>query len=141
MRLVNAAPNIDLVGLELTPATVVEGEEGNGMWPFYLQSRWLQCHCYHVVPTLTRSAHRITVLSHIISQLKPGADLSRVVLPTFILEPRSMLERITKYKPGCWLRSCRLIGTPASWHTLKSCFLFLILMILFSDSFKSSRYI
>ncbi|KAG7293352.1 hypothetical protein NEMBOFW57_003400 [Staphylotrichum longicolle] len=26
-----------------------------------------------------------------------GADLSRVVLPTFILEPRSMLERITKY--------------------------------------------
>lgn len=38
-----------------------------------------------------------TVLSHIISQLRPGADLSRVVLPTFILEPRSMLERITKY--------------------------------------------
>ena len=39
----------------------------------------------------------ILVLSHIISQLRPGADLSRVVLPTFILEPRSMLERITKY--------------------------------------------
>lgn len=38
----------------------------------------------------------LTVLSHIISQLRPGADLSRVVLPTFILEPRSMLERITK---------------------------------------------
>jgi hypothetical protein len=37
-----------------------------------------------------------TVLSHIISQLRPGADLSRVTLPTFILEPRSMLERITK---------------------------------------------
>ncbi|KAJ9157724.1 Oxysterol-binding protein-like protein OBPa [Pleurostoma richardsiae] len=35
------------------------------------------------------------VLMHIISQLRPGADLSRVVLPTFILEPRSMLERIT----------------------------------------------
>lgn len=39
-----------------------------------------------------------TVLSHLISQLRPGADLSRVVLPTFILEPRSMLERITKYE-------------------------------------------
>lgn len=39
------------------------------------------------------------VLMHIISQLRPGADLSRVVLPTFILEPRSMLERITKYTP------------------------------------------
>lgn len=43
-----------------------------------------------------RSADHETVLSHIISQLRPGADLSRVVLPTFILEPRSMLERITK---------------------------------------------
>ncbi|RMZ68523.1 oxysterol binding [Pyrenophora seminiperda CCB06] len=37
------------------------------------------------------------MLSHIISQLRPGADLSRVTLPTFILEPRSMLERITKW--------------------------------------------
>ncbi|KAK2790508.1 hypothetical protein FQN52_005525 [Onygenales sp. PD_12] len=37
------------------------------------------------------------VLSHIISQLRPGADLGRVVLPTFILEPRSMLERITNF--------------------------------------------
>ncbi|KAI9773122.1 MAG: Oxysterol-binding protein- protein 8 [Geoglossum simile] len=37
------------------------------------------------------------VLSHIISQLRPGADLSRVVLPTFILEPKSMLERITNF--------------------------------------------
>ncbi|KAI9705241.1 MAG: hypothetical protein M1820_005239 [Bogoriella megaspora] len=37
------------------------------------------------------------VLMHIIKQLRPGADLSRVTLPTFILEPRSMLERITKY--------------------------------------------
>ena len=47
------------------------------------------------------------VLSHIISQLRPGADLSRVTLPTFVLEPRSMLERITKcvytppqFRPG-----------------------------------------
>ncbi|KAL2214061.1 oxysterol-binding protein [Sarocladium strictum] len=37
------------------------------------------------------------VLTHLISQLRPGADLSRVVLPTFILEPRSMLERITNF--------------------------------------------
>ncbi|KAI5293796.1 hypothetical protein KEM52_005225 [Ascosphaera acerosa] len=37
------------------------------------------------------------ILMHIISQLRPGADLSRVVLPTFILEPRSMLERITNF--------------------------------------------
>ncbi|OJD14763.1 hypothetical protein AJ78_04913 [Emergomyces pasteurianus Ep9510] len=37
------------------------------------------------------------VLTHIISQLRPGADLGRVTLPTFILEPRSMLERITNF--------------------------------------------
>ncbi|KAL8997300.1 MAG: hypothetical protein Q9169_003392 [Polycauliona sp. 2 TL-2023] len=37
------------------------------------------------------------VLTHIISQLRPGADLNRVTLPTFILEPRSMLERITNF--------------------------------------------
>ncbi|KAK2072633.1 hypothetical protein P8C59_006974 [Phyllachora maydis] len=40
---------------------------------------------------------RGNVLMHIIQQLRPGADLSRVVLPTFILEPRSMLERITNF--------------------------------------------
>jgi len=38
-----------------------------------------------------------SMLSHIIAQLRPGADLSRVTLPTFILEPRSMLERITNF--------------------------------------------
>ena len=48
--------------------------------------------------TLTEYILEPAVLSHIISQLRPGADLSRVVLPTFILEPRSMLERITKYE-------------------------------------------
>jgi hypothetical protein len=39
----------------------------------------------------------VIVLLSIISQLRPGADLSRITLPTFILEPKSMLERITKY--------------------------------------------
>ncbi|KAK6522893.1 Oxysterol-binding protein- protein 8 [Arthrobotrys megalospora] len=38
-----------------------------------------------------------SMLLAIISQLKPGADLSRISLPTFILEPRSMLERITNF--------------------------------------------
>lgn len=51
------------------------------------------------------------VLSHIISQLRPGADLSRVTLPTFILEPRSMLERITKYVCGCFGRSANCART------------------------------
>lgn len=62
--------------------TTVEPDQGNGkcsVWIEYLVS-------------ITDGS----VLSHIISQLRPGADLSRVALPTFILEPRSMLERITK---------------------------------------------
>ncbi|CCH46793.1 Oxysterol-binding protein [Wickerhamomyces ciferrii] len=36
-----------------------------------------------------------SVLMGIISQLRPGCDLSRITLPTFILERKSMLERIT----------------------------------------------
>lgn len=82
--------------------TVVEPEQGNGQYTEL---------AYHVAMPRASSS-RIApdrekqnadfiwccvVLSHIISQLRPGADLSRVVLPTFILEPRSMLERITKY--------------------------------------------
>ncbi|CAK7205056.1 Oxysterol-binding protein OBPa [Sporothrix eucalyptigena] len=47
--------------------------------------------------TLVVEPDQGNVLMHIISQLRPGADLSRVVLPTFILEPRSMLERITNF--------------------------------------------
>ena len=37
------------------------------------------------------------VLLAVISQLRIGMDLSRVVLPVFILEPRSMLERVTDF--------------------------------------------
>ena len=66
-------------------STVVEPDQGNGERP-----------PRHAKDRTDTDA----VLSHIISQLRPGADLSRVVLPTFILEPRSMLERITKYVNG-----------------------------------------
>ncbi len=58
------------------------------------------------------------VLMHIISQLRPGADLSRVVLPTFILEPRSMLERITKYELAKMLSSFR---PDTDWLPIASC--------------------
>lgn len=34
------------------------------------------------------------ILIALVSQLRPGMDLARVSLPTFVLEPRSMLERI-----------------------------------------------
>jgi hypothetical protein len=35
---------------------------------------------------------RKSVILHLLSQLKLGMDLSRVVLPTFVLEKRSLLE-------------------------------------------------
>ena len=38
-----------------------------------------------------------SILLGIISQLKKGGDLSRITLPTFVLEPRSMTERITDF--------------------------------------------
>ncbi len=37
------------------------------------------------------------IILGIISQLRKGSDLSKVTLPTFVLEPRSMLERITDF--------------------------------------------
>lgn len=72
--------------------TVVEPEQGNGTVQF---SPPLLQDCYPVF-LFTVLTELAAVLMHIIQQLRPGADLSRVVLPTFILEPRSMLERITK---------------------------------------------
>lgn len=36
-----------------------------------------------------------SILMGIITQLRPGCDLTRITLPTFILERKSMLERIT----------------------------------------------
>ncbi|KZS90261.1 Oxysterol-binding protein [Sistotremastrum niveocremeum HHB9708] len=38
-----------------------------------------------------------SIITHLISQLRIGMDLSKVTFPTFVLEPRSMLERITDF--------------------------------------------
>jgi hypothetical protein len=45
-----------------------------------------------VVPDENRS-----IILGIIAQLTKGMDLHRVTLPTFILEPRSFLERMTDF--------------------------------------------
>lgn len=37
------------------------------------------------------------VIVGMLSQLKKGMDLHKVPFPTFVLEPRSMLERITDF--------------------------------------------
>ncbi len=38
-----------------------------------------------------------SLLLSIISQLSVGMDLSRVTLPTFVLEPRSLLEKLSDF--------------------------------------------
>jgi hypothetical protein len=37
------------------------------------------------------------IILSLVKQLTKGMDLHRVTLPTFVLEPRSMLERITDF--------------------------------------------
>lgn len=37
------------------------------------------------------------IVKTLLKQVRPGMDLSKVVLPTFILEPRSFLEKLTDY--------------------------------------------
>ena len=38
-----------------------------------------------------------SIFMDIVSQLRKGLDLHRVSLPTFVLEPRSMCERISDF--------------------------------------------
>mgnify|MGYP001508221083 FL=1 len=38
-----------------------------------------------------------SILLSLIGQLRLGMDLNKVTLPTFVLEPRSMLERVTDF--------------------------------------------
>jgi len=38
-----------------------------------------------------------SILLHLLSQVRIGMDLSRVTLPTFILEPKSFLEKLTDF--------------------------------------------
>jgi hypothetical protein len=44
-----------------------------------------------------RDENEGSVVTSLISQLRVGMDLSKVTFPTFVLEPRSMLERITDF--------------------------------------------
>lgn len=38
-----------------------------------------------------------SIIMGIIAQLRKGSDLSKITLPTFVLEPRSMCERMTDF--------------------------------------------
>lgn len=47
--------------------------------------------------TETVSEENKSLMWILLKQLRPGMDLSRVVLPTFILEPRSFLNKLSDY--------------------------------------------
>lgn len=49
-------------------------------------------HCVFILVTMQGS-----VVTHLISQVKIGMDLTKVALPTFILERRSLLEMYADY--------------------------------------------
>ena len=38
-----------------------------------------------------------SIVWFLVKQVRPGMDLSRVVLPTFILEPRSFLDKLSDH--------------------------------------------
>ncbi|KAJ6577117.1 Oxysterol-binding protein [Mycena sp. CBHHK59/15] len=49
------------------------------------------------IPPFCPDENEGSIITSLISQLRVGMDLSRVTFPTFVLEPRSMLERITDF--------------------------------------------
>jgi len=49
------------------------------------------------LPPVHRDEDEGSIILSLISQLRVGMDLSKVTFPTFVLEPRSMLERITDF--------------------------------------------
>ncbi|KAL0242660.1 hypothetical protein GEMRC1_005223 [Eukaryota sp. GEM-RC1] len=54
-----------------------------------------------------------SIIKELLKQVRPGADLSRITLPTFILEPRSLLEKLTDCHAHPYLLSnIRLLENP-----------------------------
>lgn len=59
-----------------------------------------------------------SLLWTLLKQVRPGMDLSKVVLPTFILEPRSFLEKLTDYYYHCDIISKWVISIEKKkWQT------------------------
>jgi hypothetical protein len=54
-------------------------------------------HCHVSDLSVGEIENHGSVVSHLISQVKIGMDLTKVVLPTFILERRSLLEMYADY--------------------------------------------
>lgn len=65
---------------------------------------YLTCLLFYDCPQAGEAAQTETVSEEnksliwtLLKQVRPGMDLSKVVLPTFILEPRSFLDKLSDY--------------------------------------------
>lgn len=60
----------------------------------------VSCVCFQAgeaAQTETVSEENKSLIWTLLKQVRPGMDLSKVVLPTFILEPRSFLDKLSDY--------------------------------------------
>jgi len=55
------------------------------------------CQAGEASQTETVSEENKSLIWTLLKQVRPGMDLSKVVLPTFILEPRSFLDKLSDY--------------------------------------------
>jgi len=62
---------------------------------------------YFLAPTVESMESHGSIVTHLLSQLRIGMDLTKVVLPTFILEKRSLLEMYSDFfaHPDLFVRS------------------------------------
>lgn len=70
------------------------------------------CHlCKYYFSVDSMESHG-SVVTHLLSQVKIGMDLTKVALPTFILERRSLLEMYADYfaNPDQFIRYAKLNG-------------------------------
>lgn len=71
-----------------------------------------------------------SIILDIIAQLRKGTDLHRVALPTFVLEPRSMLERITDFMSHPDLIQAWVTFKDDPWHQTSPVFFYSPLLCL-----------
>uniref|UniRef100_A0A673CVX5 Oxysterol-binding protein n=1 Tax=Sphaeramia orbicularis TaxID=375764 RepID=A0A673CVX5_9TELE len=57
----------------------------------------IYCKAGEAAQTETVSEENKSLIWTLLKQVRPGMDLSKVVLPTFILEPRSFLDKLSDY--------------------------------------------
>ncbi|UJR10071.1 hypothetical protein I4U23_014293 [Adineta vaga] len=78
-----------------------DDNEGKNETPYILASAEEMGELGNAGQTEDVAEENKSLIVHLLKQVRPGMDLSKVVLPTFILEPRSFLEKISDYYHHC----------------------------------------